>query len=46
MKEDKRAAKMMKIARKQRKSKRKKGLLIKKAFKAARAADKRRQSGG
>lgn len=46
MKEDKRAARMRKIAMKDRKSKRKKALLVKKFFNAARKADKRRQSGG
>lgn len=46
MKAEKRAANLKKIASKQRKSKRKKALLIKKFFKAARDADRKRQSGG
>lgn len=46
MKADKRAARMRKIAMRDRKSKRKKALLVKKFFNAARKADKRRQSGG
>lgn len=46
MKEDKRAARMRKIAMRDRKSKRKKKLLIKKFFNAANKADRKRQSGG
>ena len=46
VKEDKRAARMKKIAMKERKSKRKKALLVKKFFNAARKADRKRQSGG
>jgi hypothetical protein len=44
--DEKLAARAMRIARRQRKSKRKKALLIKKAFKKARKADRNRQSGG
>lgn len=46
MKEDERAATVRKIAMRKRKSKRKKGLLIKKFFKKSRKADLKRQSGG
>jgi hypothetical protein len=46
VKEDKRAARLRKIAMRDRKSKRKKALLVKKFFNAAKKADRKRQSGG